>query len=54
LDRVIDGSFEELQQIVREIESVGREFDGLTAIQNELVLLSDLLTAVEEAVTPHA
>jgi DNA-binding ferritin-like protein len=50
LDKIIDGSFEELQQIVAAIESVGKEFNGLNLIQNELVLLSDLLTAVEEAV----
>jgi hypothetical protein len=50
LQNVINGSFEELKAIILAIESIGREFDGLDRIQNELLLLSDLLTAVEETV----
>lgn len=50
LDISTTKSQEQLDSIVSEIESILSEFSGLDAIQNEILLLSDLLTAVEEAV----
>lgn len=44
-----DQSFQELEEIMNEIDSITTEFDGLDAIQKETLLLSDLLTTVEES-----
>jgi hypothetical protein len=50
LDGVVNSTFEELEGVVSDIESLSSEFEKLDTIQAELVLLSDLLRTVEETV----
>lgn len=50
MEKMAKESFDELQNIIADVESIVKEFDGLDGIQNEILLLSDLLTTVEEAV----
>ena len=42
--------FEQFDQIMNQCDSIIKQLSGLDAVQNELLLLSDLLTAVEETV----
>lgn len=44
-----DESYQELESIMNEVDTISTEFDGLDAIQKETLLLSDLLTTVEES-----
>ena len=50
MEKMAKESFDELQNIIADVEAIVKEFDGLDGIQNEILLLSDLLTTVEEAV----
>jgi hypothetical protein len=50
VDSILNGSFAQLEGIITAVESLLPEFEGLEAINDELVLLSDILTTVEEAV----
>jgi hypothetical protein len=50
LDAVVSRTFPELESVVAELEALSVEFDKIDTIQSELVLLSDLITAVEASV----
>jgi hypothetical protein len=50
VDSILNGSFSQLEGIINAVESLLPAFDGLEEVNNELVLLSDILTTVEEAV----
>ena len=50
LNTASNTSQEEMDSIIFEVEAILSEFSGLDTLQNEILLLSDLLTAVEEAV----
>jgi hypothetical protein len=50
VDSILGNSFTQLEGIINAVESLLPEFDGFEAVNNELVLLSDILTTVEEAV----
>ena len=50
LNTASNTSQEEMDSIISEVEAILSEFSGLDALQSEILLLSDLLTAVEEAV----
>jgi folate-dependent phosphoribosylglycinamide formyltransferase PurN len=50
VDSILNNSFAQLEGIINAVESLLPEFDGLEAVNDELVLLSDILTTVEEAV----
>jgi hypothetical protein len=50
VDAILSGSYAQLDGIIAAVESLLPEFDALDAINSELVLLSDILTTVEEAV----
>jgi hypothetical protein len=50
VDSILNGSYTQLEGIIAAVESLLPEFDALDLINNELVLLSDILTTVEEAV----
>jgi hypothetical protein len=49
VDSILNDSFSQLEGIITAVESLLPEFDGLEAVNNELLLLSDILTTVEEA-----
>ena len=50
LEKMVNENYDVLEQIMSEVDAIVKEFDGLDSIQNELLLLSDLLTTVEETV----
>jgi hypothetical protein len=50
IDTILNNSFDDLEAIIQTIESLLPDFEGLEIVQTELLLLSDMLTTVEEAV----
>jgi transposase len=50
LDAIVNRTFPELESVIAEIEALSGEFEKIDSIQSELVLLSDLITAVEASV----
>jgi uncharacterized protein YciW len=50
MQRVISLNSMEFEQLMTEVEAVTKEFDGIDALQNEVLQLSDLLTTVEQTV----
>jgi hypothetical protein len=50
IDTILNTSFGDLEAIIQTIESLLPDFEGLETVQTELLLLSDMLTTVEEAV----
>ena len=50
LEKMVNENADVLEQIMADVDSVVKQFDGLDQLHNELLLLSDLLTTVEEMV----
>ena len=50
LDNLIKINSEELDQMIGEVEEIVKELQGLDSLENEILLLSDLLTTVEDNV----
>ncbi|KAH0789703.1 hypothetical protein GPJ56_006205 [Histomonas meleagridis] len=50
LNNLIKMNSEELDQIIAEVEEITKELQSLDSLENEILLLSDLLTTVEDNV----
>ena len=50
LETMVKENGDVLEQIMNEVDPIVKEIDGLDSLQSELLLLSDLLTTVEETV----
>lgn len=54
LDRVARASASALESLISDVDSVLADLQGLDALESEILLLSDLLTTVEDAVKRSA
>lgn len=50
LNNVIKDNAEELEKMIANVDEILNEMQGLDALQSEILLLSDLLTTVEDSI----